>query len=57
METKNKDLNSSKFTNISNMKTIKIKEEIHHKLNLYRVKNRLRSLSKAIEELLKNGQG
>ena len=35
------------------MKTLKIKEKTHYKLSLYKVKNKLKSLDRAIEKLLK----
>ena len=50
---KTKYLKSSKVTNISKMKTIKIKEKTHYYLNLFRVKNRFKSLDEAINKLLK----
>lgn len=49
---KAKDLNS-KITNISNMKTIKIRQKTHEKLRLYQIKNKLETIDKAIEKLLK----
>jgi hypothetical protein len=35
------------------LKTIKIKEKTHHKLSMYKVKNKLKSLDEAINKLLK----
>jgi hypothetical protein len=35
------------------MKTLKIKEKTHHKLNLYKVKNKLKTLDEAINKLLR----
>jgi len=50
---KKKSLNSSKFTKISKMKTIKIKEQTHQELREYQIKNKLKTLDEAVNRLLK----